>query len=40
MQAVYALHAYRLKENLGFYDATICLSAQLLQCHADNFSEY
>lgn len=25
---------------MGFYDSIMCLSAELLQAHADNFSEY
>lgn len=29
-----------MSENLGFYDSIMCLSAELLQVHADNFSEY
>ena len=40
VQAVLALEIYSIKENLGIYDATLALTAEVLKMHADNFSEY
>lgn len=40
MTSVFALYVYILQENIGFFDTVLCLSAELLQTHADNFTEY
>ena len=40
VQAVLALDLYRQTENLGFYDAVMVFSSELLQVHADSFNEY
>ena len=39
-QAVFALYAYKLKENLSLYDSILALSCESLKVHIDNFSEY
>ena len=40
LQATIALEAYKIKENLGFYDATLSLSCELMAAHADNFTDF
>ena len=39
-QAAYALELYRLRENLGLYDATLAFSADILKVHVDYFTDY
>ena len=40
IQAVVALEAYKIKENLGCYDAVLSMSCELLAAHTDNFTEF
>ena len=40
LQAVVALEAYKIKENLGCYDGVLSLSCELLKAHIDNFTDF
>jgi len=40
IQAMTALQVYSLQENLGYLDGVMVLSAEMLHCHEDCFSEY
>ena len=40
VQAVAALEVYKIKENLGCYDAVLSLSCELLKAHIDNFTDF
>lgn len=40
MQAVVALEAYKVKENMSLYDATLSFSCELFACHSDNFTDF
>ena len=31
---------YKIKENLGCYDAVLCMSCELLKAHCDNFTDF
>lgn len=40
LQAVVALEAYKLKENMGCFDGVLSLSCELLKAHVDNFTDF
>lgn len=40
LQAVVSLEVYKIKENLGCYDAVLSLSCELLKAHVDNFTDF
>lgn len=40
LQAVLALEAYKVKENMGLYDAVLSFSCELLAAHGDNFGDF
>lgn len=40
LQAVIALESFKIKENMGCYDAVLSLSCELLKAHTDNFTDF
>lgn len=40
LQGVIALESFKVKENMGLYDATLSLSCELLKAHGDNFTDF
>ena len=40
LQGVIALESFKVRENMGLYDATLSLSCELLKAHCDNFTDF